>query len=179
LKEASIAYVDMLIAYNGNNKLLPELYDTGLKDFLEVIQKNPEMIEGLSSRQVHIGTLLTKFVPKLIKKYPKDFRTAIEQVEIVIYSKGYDKVKGEEYVYAMVLKLHIEFLMKQRELGRIDKPDGSIDILNIRLFYIDIKSGKWHEFDPLEKQLEIAVKNVNLDESGKSLEEWLADNFRL
>ncbi|RLI80105.1 hypothetical protein DRP04_08540, partial [Archaeoglobales archaeon] len=179
LNEAGVAYVDKLVAYNGK-KLLPKLYGAGLKGFLEVIQENPEIIEGLSKRQVHIGTLLTKFVPELIKKYPKDFRTAIEQVEIVIYGKGFDKVKGEEYVYAMVLKPHIEFLMKQRELGRIDKPDGGIDIITIYLFRCDIRTGEWYGgYSPeqIAKMLEIAVKNVNPDESGKSPEEWLADNF--
>ncbi|OYT26257.1 MAG: hypothetical protein B6U95_07660 [Thermofilum sp. ex4484_82] len=179
LNEAGVAYVDKLVAYNGD-KLLPELYDTGLKGFLEVIQENPEIIEGLSNKQLHIGTLLTKFVPELIKKYPKDFRTAIEQVEIVIYGKGFDKVKGEEYVYAMVLKPHIEFLMKQRELGRIDKPDGEIDVLTFYLFRCDIKTGEWYGGDSPEqiaKMLEIAVKNVTPDESGKSPEEWLTDNF--
>ncbi|RLE71404.1 MAG: hypothetical protein DRJ37_05050 [Thermoprotei archaeon] len=107
----------------------------------------------------------------------KDFKTAIEQIEIVIYGKGFDKVKGEEYVYEMVLKPHIEFLMKQRELGRIDKPDGEIDILHIQLFHIDIKTGENYWNAPLEKKLEIAIKNVMPDESGKSPEEWLADNF--
>ena len=59
----------MLVAYTG--RLLPEVYGAGLKGFLEVIQENPEIIEGLDNRQLHIGTLLTKFVPELIKKYPK------------------------------------------------------------------------------------------------------------
>ena len=89
-------------------------------------------------------------------------------------------MKNEEYVYAMLLKPHIEFLIKQREIGRIDKPDGSIDIITIYLFRCDIRTGEWYGgYNPeqIAKMLEITVKNVNPDGSGKSPEEWLADNF--
>lgn len=167
LNDASLDMFKGLVQYHAGEYIVNIYGKNNLWNIVNMTEQHPEIDVNGPNEWFNLVKLLEE-VPG-IDKYLEELREAANQIG-VIYSRGYDNIKGESYLRDNVIIPYVKTYIGWRDSGEVSNleiADDSIRaegqgqrILPMELFEMNMTSGQLIGDTNKTKQLELAVYNT-------------------